>query len=484
MPNQTRIQLRRGYSIGYTGPMIGGIPTGVSGTWAVGTSLAPGEIGFELDTGKFKIGTNGITTWGSLPYAGGSDIAAQTGIGYTFNSSANAYTVYSLITGVSGGQDGITFQTLPLSGLLNNTNASGTYYQIGLSNKLENFHDSNINISGNLISSSSDVNGTGITISGFNNSAISLNPSGGAVTQSGINIRNLTETVTVTSALGGLSIGESFTTASGITSVLKKLLEKTLDPTATAPSASLGINYSLANSNQEIGTTYSNLTLTASYASGLVRGTGLGAGWDANGEQGPRAGAPTKYTIAGVDKLLVNSHTIPTYVTELSNSFSLSINHATGIVPKNSLGVNSTLLTQLSAGTVTSSVLYNGYRGLFYGFSKSNTNVPTTSAEIRNLFESPTVNASGSIVRPTKPYTFTMNIPSGTQKIMVAVPSGYVSLSSGISVINAVNQPETYSTTTINVSGASGYAASTYFLHYYTVPSPIALDTTHTITVT
>ena len=58
MANQTRIQLRRGYSIGYTGPMIGGIPTGVSGTWAVGTSLAPGEIGFELDTGKFKIGTN------------------------------------------------------------------------------------------------------------------------------------------------------------------------------------------------------------------------------------------------------------------------------------------------------------------------------------------------------------------------------------------------------------------------------------------
>lgn len=469
MARNTKIQFRRG----------------LSSEWASNTVLAPGEIGFELDTGKFKIGATGLgvnlgSNWGSIPYAGGSALVSESGIAFKLDSANNAYTLYSFITGVTGGQDGITFQTLPLSGLLNDTSVSGTYYRIGLSTKLENFHDSNIVISNNLISSSS----SNVTISGYNYSTIALNPEGGSVTASGIDIRNLTQSITVTSAIGGLGVGDSFTTASGITDILKKLLERTLEPTATAPTASLAINYSLANSYQEVGTTYSNLTLTASYASGSVNGTGLGAGWNANGYQGPRAGAVTKYTIAGIDKLLVNSHTISSYVTELSNSFSLSVNHATGIVPKNSLGVDSTSLTQLSAGTLTSSVSYNGYRGLFYGFSKSDTNVPTTSAEIRNLFESPTVNASGSRVRPTKPYTFTMSIPAGTQKVIVAVPSGYVSLSSGISVLNAVNQPESYNTTTISVSGASGYTSSTYFLHYYTVPSPIALDTTHTITVT
>ena len=35
--------------------------------------LAQGEPGFELDTGKFKIG-DGITTWNALPYAGGGAI--------------------------------------------------------------------------------------------------------------------------------------------------------------------------------------------------------------------------------------------------------------------------------------------------------------------------------------------------------------------------------------------------------------------------
>ena len=113
MAANTRIQLRRG----------------LSSEWLSNTRLAPGEIGFEIDTGKFKIGRTGLganigSEWGTLAYAGGSALISQTGIGFKFDSSNNAYTLYSYITGISGGQDGITFQTLPLSGLLNDTTVS------------------------------------------------------------------------------------------------------------------------------------------------------------------------------------------------------------------------------------------------------------------------------------------------------------------------------------------------------------------------
>jgi hypothetical protein len=42
----------------------------LAATWtSVNPTLAAGEIGFETNTGKFKIGT-GSATWTALPYAG------------------------------------------------------------------------------------------------------------------------------------------------------------------------------------------------------------------------------------------------------------------------------------------------------------------------------------------------------------------------------------------------------------------------------
>lgn len=55
MAVQTQIQVRRG----------------TAATWtSTNPTLAAGEIGFETDTGKFKIGT-GSSVWTGLPYAGG-----------------------------------------------------------------------------------------------------------------------------------------------------------------------------------------------------------------------------------------------------------------------------------------------------------------------------------------------------------------------------------------------------------------------------
>ena len=56
MPRINNIQVRRDTAANWT---------------SVNPTLAAGEIGFETDTGQFKIGT-GSATWTALPYAGGA----------------------------------------------------------------------------------------------------------------------------------------------------------------------------------------------------------------------------------------------------------------------------------------------------------------------------------------------------------------------------------------------------------------------------
>ena len=55
MPRINNIQVRRDTAANWT---------------SVNPTLAAGEIGFETNTNKFKIGT-GSATWTALPYAGG-----------------------------------------------------------------------------------------------------------------------------------------------------------------------------------------------------------------------------------------------------------------------------------------------------------------------------------------------------------------------------------------------------------------------------
>jgi hypothetical protein len=59
MPVQTKIQLRRDTAANWT---------------STNPTLAAGEIGFETDTNKFKIG-DGSTAWISLAYVGSSQPA-------------------------------------------------------------------------------------------------------------------------------------------------------------------------------------------------------------------------------------------------------------------------------------------------------------------------------------------------------------------------------------------------------------------------
>lgn len=67
MPVDTKIQIRRGYSDAFSGS----IPAGQSKWSGVNPVLAQGELGYEIDTNRVKIG-DGLTAWNSLSFASNS----------------------------------------------------------------------------------------------------------------------------------------------------------------------------------------------------------------------------------------------------------------------------------------------------------------------------------------------------------------------------------------------------------------------------
>ena len=124
MGRNTKIQLRRGSATDWKN---------------IDPVLAEGEIGYEIDTGRFKIGKEGGSQWSMLPYAGGSDIIPGTGIATIFNATNNTYTIHSVIE--SSG-NGLYVEEISLSGD-GLTSASGTFYKIGLDDRLQALANNN-----------------------------------------------------------------------------------------------------------------------------------------------------------------------------------------------------------------------------------------------------------------------------------------------------------------------------------------------------
>lgn len=171
MAVRNRIQVRRGYSMNYSGSPIPSGNTGYSYDpvssykWLANSVLYEGEIGYEVDTGKFKIGKKDPTTgnlilWENLDYGGGGvggSLIPGSGVGFSVSSSEDD-TIYSVVT---NSDSNLTIDELQLSGLIPGT--TGTYYDIGLASSLSNIED--ITISGTLSAASGDFSG-GVTIGG------------------------------------------------------------------------------------------------------------------------------------------------------------------------------------------------------------------------------------------------------------------------------------------------------------------------------
>jgi len=136
MPARNTIQFRRGYSMGYSGSQIGDTPL-VGNTWTGGIQLAEGEVGYEINTGKFKIGRRNssgtLITWENLDYGGGGGgggLIPGSGIGILVNASGDD-TIYSVLTNTD---NNLTLIENQLSSLI--PGATGTYYDVGLADNL------------------------------------------------------------------------------------------------------------------------------------------------------------------------------------------------------------------------------------------------------------------------------------------------------------------------------------------------------------
>lgn len=493
MSVNTKIQFRRGYSTGYTGDSIANpaLPqndndpnytrptTTPSFRWTDNILLVEGEIGYEIDTGKFKIGRvsgGSLTPWVNLPYAGGSDIGIDiikdeilypgSGITLIEDEDNNAYAIYNILKHADDDTN-ISISNILASGDLYNgvDNVTGNYYKLGLAE--------NISISG-------------------------------AITVSGVNVRNITSDIIVTEAVGGLSKGTVLNSASGITEVLRTILEKVFEPTVGAePSVSINLSGSVSpagsslsfthNGRYEVGTT-GNITISSILNQGFVAGIGLGAEWNSNGNQGERAGTATEFNrslTGGLSNTAPNttSNTFNNYTIVLGlNTASATITHNSGITPVNSLGVNSTVLTVLQAGnTVTGSRTFTGVRRLFYNFDTIGL-APTTSADIRSLDSTAGAFDLGkSVFNFGVGTVLRVEAISGTKRVVIAVPAGLYGLGNTITVLDETslnaNISSSYNLTQINVSGANDFATLLYNVYTFIPDVPFSTSSVHKITI-
>lgn len=118
-----------------------------STTWtSVNPILAAGEIGFETNTGKYKIG-NGTSPWSSLYYAG-APLGATSGLIVKTNSGGELTTLAAGTSGQFLQYDG-TWATPSVSGYVSQTNGTVTTASTS-SGVVRNIYTSTSNPSGGI----------------------------------------------------------------------------------------------------------------------------------------------------------------------------------------------------------------------------------------------------------------------------------------------------------------------------------------------
>jgi len=176
MPALTRIQLRRGTSSEWTNQV-----------------LYAGEVGFETNTGKFKIG-DGTTAWDSLDYAAVPPAGFIAGSGLSVSTAADGSTVtYSLsdptiqVADITDFVDGVNDRVYDL--LTAGSGVQLTYTDSGNDTSTLQIAVTGIALSGHTHTSSD--------ITDFNSSVSGLLPVKNVVAGSGISVSSVTGVFTV-----------------------------------------------------------------------------------------------------------------------------------------------------------------------------------------------------------------------------------------------------------------------------------------------
>lgn len=255
--------------------------------------------------------------------------------------------------------------------------------------------------------------------------------------------------IKVTQAVGALKINQTFAATDTIKDILKKMLQQELQPAVTQPAVSLTFAAAKA---YEVGSkvipSYSASLSTGSYSYGPATGiTATSWSVSATGVEAPlttAAGSFPEITVAD----------------DMNYKVTAVATHGAGADPVTNLGNPAEAGKKIAAGTKTAtSGAITGYRNWFTGFSSEAVDSSSyNSAFVRAL------SPKNSSVNMT---AFTITTQAGTQRVFVAVPTGYkLEYVKDRSALNA-NITAKFNKYSVQVEGANGYTATEYNLFAY-----------------
>lgn len=231
-------------------------------------------------------------------------------------------------------------------------------------------------------------------------------------------------------SLGNYRKGDVIDAGTSVGEVFKKLFTKTLQPSKTAPTAT--ITASGDDGGKETGDTYTKPTGTITVTAGSYTNEGTDTGvtyaignvaiaYGADPEEDKATYRNTNAAVLGhngtvtmpATKYAANDTTAYYTDSSVSYTFSGMAHNEAGNVAKDNLGGNSNPVVQIGAGDLTvadKTVSFRGYRKMFCGCTSETLN----SATIRGLTLKNAKAAKG---------TFEVTAPEGATQIVLALPT-------------------------------------------------------------
>lgn len=193
----------------------------------------------------------------------------------------------------------------------------------------------------------------------------------------------LDDAVATVEKLGGIAAGTKVSQLKGqtISKVLDTLIFPTIQPTITAPSASLSLKSGVSNIKEVGATGYTTKDFTSAFNQGAIKiGTST---------QSPRAGAKSSDVIyAGSE-----ANGIPAAITAGTTNFYYKVQYAEGPTPLDSKGNPAASYTALPAGSVTSSAVAT--YGVYPFYANIKNAAPSKLPLTKNLTFTATLAAEG-----------------------------------------------------------------------------------------
>jgi hypothetical protein len=276
-----------------------------------------------------------------------------------------------------------------------------------------------------------------------------------------------TDDLITTTEIGNISLtnGQATIAAAGknLKEVWNNVFVKESQPSITLPSVALTAT---KNKAYEVGTTvaptYSIVFNAGKYEFGPATGvTATAYSASFNGESlDVASGTFSEITVEDSSNLVIEAYA----------------SYSEGAIPLTNLGNNYTSGQIVANNTnKVKSAAVTGYRNTFYG-TLEDKDIELTSEVIRELTASNKALKNGD--------KFTITIPIGAKRVVIAYPSTLQEVSSILDG-NAFNADikSSFKSGTVNVEGANGYSAITYKLYYLDYANANDVENTYTVTI-